>query len=335
MAMMAGLLLFSCVKEETSGDNNTGGGTINTGNYFSVSPNEHVVFSPGNLQWSATGGGTTPTTHAVAGGGTAAGTWRFAPNQWDTIGANNTYSSATYTGWIDLFGWGTSGYHDDEDQYNIHYLPYSTSFEDYYNSFNRTGYGPSTIMHDRNLTGSSAKYDWGVYNAIYNPHTQSIDPPGTWRTLTREEWRHLLKRRTDDDRLYCAGAYVNGVRGVIIVPDNWNNSTYPLRFKYYNTGRDIVNFNDNDITVSQWTTLENAGCIFLPAAGSRIGSDYTDSVGYGGYYWTSSNSGDKDAYGLEFDNAGWNDNVQATLILVGDMCGKTCGFSVRLVRDVQ
>ena len=45
---------------------------------FSVSATKKVLFSPGNLQWSATGGGTTATTHAVAGGGTAEGTWRFA-----------------------------------------------------------------------------------------------------------------------------------------------------------------------------------------------------------------------------------------------------------------
>lgn len=53
---------------------------------FSVSDTQKVYFSPGNLQWSATNGGSTPTSHAVAYNDTAAGTWRFAPNQWDTIG---------------------------------------------------------------------------------------------------------------------------------------------------------------------------------------------------------------------------------------------------------
>ena len=55
----------------------------------SYSSPQKVIFSPGNLQWSATNGGSTITTHAVAGGSTAYGTWRFAPNQWDTIGAGN------------------------------------------------------------------------------------------------------------------------------------------------------------------------------------------------------------------------------------------------------
>ncbi|MBO4543688.1 MAG: hypothetical protein J5725_10975, partial [Bacteroidales bacterium] len=40
-------------------------------NKFSVSATDRVYFSPGNLQWSATNGGSTYTTHTVAGGGTA------------------------------------------------------------------------------------------------------------------------------------------------------------------------------------------------------------------------------------------------------------------------
>ncbi len=73
----------------------TSGGGFSIG-VFSVSATDSVLFSPGNLQWSATG------SHAVAGGGTAAGTWRFALNQWDMIGAANSNVSSTYTGWIDL-----------------------------------------------------------------------------------------------------------------------------------------------------------------------------------------------------------------------------------------
>ncbi|MBR0072882.1 MAG: T9SS type A sorting domain-containing protein, partial [Bacteroidales bacterium] len=76
---------------------------------FSVSANTQVIFSPGNLQWSATDGGFTSTTHLTA-DSTAEGTWRFAPNQWDTIGAGNSNISPFCSGWIDLFGWGTSGW---------------------------------------------------------------------------------------------------------------------------------------------------------------------------------------------------------------------------------
>ena len=77
----------------------TGGFTINE-------DGDKVIFSQGNLQYQA-----------------STGTWRFAENQYDYVGnatlgnvyengvkCNNALISDSYTGWIDLFGWGTSGY---------------------------------------------------------------------------------------------------------------------------------------------------------------------------------------------------------------------------------
>lgn len=58
--------------------------------YFSVSPKQKVVFSPGNLQYKA-----------------STKEWRFAPNQYDYIGKKNINISEKYAGWVDLFGWGT------------------------------------------------------------------------------------------------------------------------------------------------------------------------------------------------------------------------------------
>ena len=59
---------------------------------FSVSSTKKVMFSKGNLQYQAN-----------------PGTWRFAENQYDVIGADNGNIASDYTGWIDLFGWGTWG----------------------------------------------------------------------------------------------------------------------------------------------------------------------------------------------------------------------------------
>ena len=185
---------------------------------FSVGVNSHVRFSMGNLQWSAIG------THATA-DSTAPGTWRFAPNQWDTIGAANRNISSAYTGWIDLFDCVTSGYHNPDDSYNRNYQPYSTSnavVYSYYNSNLGYGYGPTYYMTDPNLTGTSANYDWGVYNAISNGGNQ----PGMWRTLTQQEWDTLINYRTTSSGIRYAMATVNGVKGMIIVPDNWSVSTY-------------------------------------------------------------------------------------------------------------
>ncbi len=59
---------------------------------FSVSANEKVIFSNGNLQYQA-----------------SSNTFRFAENQWDCMDAYNCYRSDSYSGWIDLF------YHDQID----------------------------------------------------------------------------------------------------------------------------------------------------------------------------------------------------------------------------
>ena len=294
--------------------------TMAPANTFAVSSNKLVYLAPGNLQWSATNGGSSATTHAVAGGGTAAGTWRFAPHQWDVIGNANYNISSSYSGWIDLFGWGTSGYHNSADQYNTRYFPYSKDTSTVHSN-NGYGYGPSINMTDTNLVGTSARYDWGVYNAIYNPKTSSTDAPGTWRTLTNDEWQYLLFNRNTPSGKRVAKATVNNVKGLIIFPDNWNTSTYAI--SDYSTQ---ANFSANVISSSQWTTLENAGCVFLPAAGYRTNTSIS-YVDYYGYYWSATAWGSTAARRISFEPAAvsvpWN-GLQRRI-----------GLSVRLAKDYQ
>ena len=288
---------------------------------FSVSASTRVLFSPGNLQWSAKNGGSSYTTHTVAGGGTAAGTWRFAPNQWDCIGSANSNISSSYSGWIDLFGWGTSGYHNSNDQYNTNYYPYTTSTATVNTSYNYYGYGPSTNMSAPSLTGTSANYEWGVYNAIYNPSTQTTDVPGTWRTLTEDEWVYLIDTHSTTSGIRYAKATVNGVAGLIIVPDNRSTTTYSLN----STNTPGAAYTANVISASQWVTLESAGCAFLPAAGHRNGASVF-VVGSGGNYWSAANYGSGSAYVLYFVS------VDVYPCNYGHRDG---GLSVRLVQSAQ
>ena len=241
---------------------------------FSVSATTQVVFSPGNLQWSATNGGNTATTHAVADSSTAAGTWRFAPNQWDAIGAGNDNISSTYTEWIDSFGWGTSGYNNK--------YPYMTSTTD-------TDY----VNGNNHIAGTY--YDWGVYNAIYNPKTNTTDVPGTWRTLTKDEWVYLLNTRPTLSSIRYAKATVCGSVGVIIVPDNWSNIYYILT----NVNTSSATYTSNIISATDWAKMESAGCVFLPAAGSRW-YIYIGGVGSSGDYWSTTYYDSNNAYYLGF-----------------------------------
>ena len=254
---------------------------------FSVSENQQVCFSQGNLQYKA-----------------STNTWRFAENQYDYVGSANHNISFYYNGWIDLFGWGTSGWNSG----NTYYRPWDSS-----NSSGST-YGPRGSY---NLTGSYANADWGVYNQISNGGNQS----NQWRTLTQPEWNYVFNTRTTTSGIRYAMANVNGVNGVILLPDDWSISTYSLS-NTNNIG--TISFNSNTLTASQWNTLEQAGAVFLPTAGYRNGKSVED-VGYVGEYWSASCDASFLAWSFVFLNGG----------LVSDPNYRYYGRSVRLVRDVE
>ncbi|MBO4738639.1 MAG: hypothetical protein J5606_03660 [Bacteroidales bacterium] len=277
---------------------NNGGGQVSF--LFSTSETSKVAFSPGNLQWSATGGGATATTHIVAGGGTAAGTWQFAPNQWNTIGADNANINSNYTGWIDLFGWGTSGYNNK--------YPYMTS-------------GTNTDYGHANDDILGTNYDWGMYNAIYNPKTNTTDVAGTWRTLTTDEWSYLLETRITSSGVRYAKGEVNRTRGLIIVPDNWESSTYPLN----NINTSTAAYISNTIDSVSWVNMENAGCVFLPTTGYRTIQQILNRLDNGDY-WSASYNESQYAHYLAFTEGN---------IFVSRYNNRYCGRAVRLVRDVQ
>ena len=209
---------------------------------FSVSVSEQVYFSQGNLQYQA-----------------STNTWRFAENQWDIIGEANENISENYDGWIDLFGWGTSGYNDK--------YPYMTS--EYYGDY---GDGENDI--------AGTNYDWGRYNKISNGGNQA----GMWRTLTIGEWCFLRNRVAVDE--YGNGTYlyqlacVNNVNGLILFPDDWDVNL-PVNAKY---GSEYFS---HEYSLDEWAILQSYGAVFFPAAGYRKGTvDY--DVNYEGLYWSSS-----------------------------------------------
>lgn len=261
---------------------------------FSVGAGKYVYFSKGNLQFNAVQG-----THACADGTTQPGTWRFAENQWDCVGPDNQNASSTYDGWIDLFGWGTSGWSSGA----VAYQPYSTSgtYSDYYPGGSATN----------NLTGGYAWADWGVYNAISNGGNQT----GLWRSLTKDEWVYLLSTRNTSLRSL---ATVNDVVGLVILPDNW---VQPEGIAYTAT---TSNYTTNIYTVAQWATLEIAGAVFLPAAGARygtiVGGAFSD-----GYYWSSSYINISHVCCLIFISSNLNHTIYS----------RDYGHAVRLVQDVK
>ncbi|MCR5352008.1 MAG: fimbrillin family protein [Bacteroidales bacterium] len=269
--------------------------------YFTVDDNgTQVDFAPGNLQYQA-----------------STGTWRFAENQWDYVGdggttggnvsgSSNASVSSSYSGWIDLFGWGTSG-HAFASGYGSAYQPWSTSTVN-------TDYGPTDGISG--LIGTYKLGDWGVKNAI------GSYPAGTWRTPTNAEWGYLFDTRPTPSGIRYAKATVNGVTGIILLPDDWSASYYALA----STNTASADYTANTISASDWTSkLEAHGAVFLPAAGYRGNGTIISSVGVFGIYWSSTANGTTEAYRLTFNSTYVNPhrNLQ-----------RYDGYSVRLVRTI-
>ena len=258
---------------------------------FSISATQQVYFSQGNLQYQA-----------------SSNSWRFATNQYDYIGSANSNISSSYSGWIDLFGWGTSGWNCG----NTYYRPWDS------NNSDGSLYGPP---NQNNMTGSYANSDWGVYNAVSNGGNQS----NLWRVLTSAEWDYVFNTRVTNSGKRFAKAKVNGVNGMILLPDNWNTNYYSL--SGVNNGS--AHYTINVIDASTWTSaFEANGAVFLPASGRRVETAIYEINSYGNY-WSSTSYNSADSYGAyfsdDFFDAG-NDVLSYT---------KWCGMSVRLVCPAQ
>ena len=213
--------------------------------------------------------------------------------------ANNQYD---YVGkwntsdWVDLFGWGT---------------------------------GDNPMKTSEDTLDYEMFKDWGDYCG---------DPTGNsyhWYTLSEDEWVWLIGIRTEanpgvncrnGNRFLHAKITVDAKSyyGVIIFPDGYEGN---IGSYVYNKYTSVYTVSAND-----WSSMEAAGAVFLPAAGTRNGLSVTDCGMMGGY-WSNTLSNnhviifnDLAVYQMVFSN-----DLFTTL----DPSGYTrriYGKSVRLVR---
>lgn len=173
--------------------------------------------------------------------------FRFAEEQYETLGKEaNEKCAPNYDGWIDIFGWGTSGYMGCQPTER---------------SVNENDYGPST----GDLTGENANYDWGVYNPISNGSNKE----GLWRTPTKEEMEYLLKERPNAAKLKLL-CTVCGHTGLMLMPDDfWSNR---LRISIDITSNSC---DDNKFSAEQWGQLESLGVVFFPKSFNKYRGKYS------------------------------------------------------------
>ena len=206
-------------------------------------------------------------------------TWSFAANQWNTIG--NAVANTAISG---------NGTVSENGTVDLFGWSTTTNY-----------YGINNSMDEYDYSGDFV--DWGATMGA------------GWRTLTSDEWKHLLSNRTmQSSAIRYVNSTVNNIKGLIILPDDWDESYYTLTSGY---------FGENIISAADWTDkLEAHGAVFLPVTGYRSGTDCL--LDEGGYYSTPTLSTSYSGYteNMNFDGSSWTTS--------GDM-SVSDGLSVRLV----
>ena len=144
--------------------------------------------------------------------------------------------------------------------------------------------GSSQTNSSRDLFGWGTGNNPNQTSDEYEDYTTFADwgsnMGGDWRTLTRDEWLYIFNTRTSASDLR-GSATVCGVHGYIILPDNF---VLPGGLSWTPRPND---WTTNVYTSQEWSSMEENGAVFLPAAGYRAGTTvYYDGSAWG-YYWSA------------------------------------------------
>lgn len=219
----------------------------------------------------------------------------ISDRQWEEQdGSNKWIARESYAEWLDLFGWGT-------------------------------GTTDEVIKYDT-LASYATFTDWGNLN-FRNLNSE----PGTWRTMSADEWDYLLNGRENAAQKRTIG----GIRwkeeaastqpGAILLPDDFEMP------EGITMNMNATDFYTNSYVFLDWKLLQDAGAVFLPLDGYRKDTavyDYdgiTSSFPSVGHYWTSTPDGELNAKKITIDKNGLS-------IVSAPRC---LGMNVRLVKDVD
>lgn len=141
--------------------------------------------------------------------------------------------------------------------------------------------------------------------------------------MTADEWKYVFETRETNSGIRFAKAKVNGVNGVILLPDNWNSSYYSLK----KTNDRYARYKSNKIKETDWKNcLESNGAVFLPSAGERVGNSVFD-IKSDGEYWSTTYSTRLFFTGGSLFDSGY--------LYIYKLHYPDFGRSVRLVTDVK
>ena len=194
-----------------------------------------------------------------------------------------------------------------ENQYDVIGTWNTSTWVDLFGWGTWTGSSPDptkTSYTNSDYTWDSA--DFSQENILADATQRSYD----WYTLSKDEWVYVFNTRTVNGgtgagKSYTLKATVGSRMGIVLYPDNYTGAVY---------------------SGSDWASFEAAGCVFLPAAGYRLGTSVS-YVGSLGRYGSSTVNGSYAAYLVYFDSDDIFDPQ-----LSGNRYYAGC---VRLVRQVE
>lgn len=226
------------------------------------------------------------------------GEYSFMEHQYDVVETENLNVGTNYSRQdiVGLFGWGT---------------------------------GDNPTMTSEDTLDYEVFKDWGDYCG---------DPTGNsyhWFTLSEDEWVWLIGIRAEAEpgvtcregnRFLHARIAVGGKSyyGIIVYPDGYDGGVGSY---VYNNYRNVAS-----VSAGDWSSMEAAGAVFLPAAGVRNGLKVAD-CNKSGSYWSNTLS----SYHIIF----YNDRAVYLLEFMDDLftsmdpsgyTRRIYGKSVRLVR---
>lgn len=304
--------------------------SINNGNSQNNIPPTQVFYASGNLQCTTSA---EPDANGEYDWSSAAYTWSFKTHQYDIDNYANAFDvgeNCKKVNTISHFNWATSGWDNTaNDAKAANFQPYATNYTDYTADLtNRYHYGPtrkgtatgSGSTDTVSLQGNYKKYDWGVYCSYTGDSPYKITNGGeySWRLLTVSEQSFILGPNTNPRpggncrRSSTVNGVPNarfikacltdasngegqGLYGLIIFPDTYIHPSSDLAPLPQKINDPNSAFTDNNYTIAQWTEMEKAKAVFLPAAGCRWTNPEASVIAYKiqdinkhCYYWSSS-----------------------------------------------
>ena len=203
-------------------------------------------------------------------------------------------------------------------QYNSYETTYKWRFADHQYDinhnlvgtwFNHFGWGTWTgnSPNPTEYSNTLIRYKWNGGDFTKESELVNEDQRGyNWYTLSSDEWQYLIANHT------YGAASVHGVNGVIVLPDGMTSATgFTPGMGSWNT------VSDDD-----WEAMEHSGVLFLPVAGYRNLTDFSNLSE--GYYWASGSS----AHYVQFGSGSVNANAS-------DYNHRYYGRLVRLVRNAE